>query len=224
MKGTIWLCLSLFGHMLGAQDLKEDLAKINKNYGGGIAFQQEIHFQLFSAFEGGEEIESYTTFVQKQGNASYSRRKEIESLRNEEVSVLINHASKAILIQDSPQSSSEIMENIDLDSWLEKCEKTEFQKLSAKTAQYVFHFQDYRYGKIKLAFDPSSFLLKKISLYAREDETPMRAEISFQKVKTLKSFPPKTFSEHKYVTQKEGKYVPTASYANYQLLNYLSKR
>lgn len=230
MKTHNYIRISLIIHLLflgsisHAQNIKEDIQKINENYVIEGSFQQEIRFQLFASYETKEALQSYTALIQKEGKSSYMKRGKVESLSNENFSLLVDHESKAIILQGAVQKDMSSISDVKLDSMLSLCSKTEFESKKGNLGIHHFYFKDYRYDKVSFEFSRSSYLIKKMTLYSRADESPMRVEISFFNVRKQPNFPKNTFSANRYLDQKAGVYSPNANYSDYQLLNYLSKQ
>lgn len=213
------------GLNLTAQNIKEDIRRINENYFNASAFQQEVFFQLFASYEAKEALESYTVFTQKEGSSSYSRRGKVESLSNDKITLVVDHGSKAIMLQGPSPEQTKInaISEVQLDSMLNLCKNTQFESKKGKLGVYHFYFKAYAYDQVSVEFNRSDFLIQKLTLYSRSDETSMRVEISYRNIRKQINFPKDTFSESRFLVLKSGNYSVKDDYSDYQLLNYLSK-
>lgn len=223
LKSFVLLIVYLLGiHSLSnAQNLKEDIKRINDSYFSASSFQQDMYFQLFASSDSEQALESYKAFIQRQGKSYFMRKGEIESLTNEKFTLLIDHDSKAISVQKAVENEMNPTGGVDLDEVLKICSKTEFESKSGNKGIYHFYLENYAYKKMSVEFDRKSFFILKIIMYAADEENPYRAEISFSNIKKEVRFPINTFSEERYLSHNAGKYSPNSSFATYQLLNYI---
>ncbi|HSH64199.1 MAG TPA: hypothetical protein VLB84_00025 [Bacteroidia bacterium] len=252
IKQIGFLGLLLFSTMVKAQANLEDLEKINQTYKTSSGYHFDLRYSLFKDYQTAVETEGFNMSVSANNKDYYCKRSDNEVLLNEHYALVVDHDNKVILIENARKNErkkNQKMEWKELDTLLQKMSEVlkkdidkiageqEIEaiqnKMSESENQYVFNYSTGEYTRVVLSYHPSTFHIKKVTMYYREKmqlkdgetrATP-RIEITYVDTDLNPEFDKKLFSERKYVhVKKDGKLELTAALQNYKVINHLGKQ
>lgn len=236
--------LFLFPVWMHAQADIQDLEKIKEVYKTADSYQLDMKYSLFKDYQSNIEEEGFRMNIFKDGNYYYCKRNAGEMLVNDAYTLVLDHSNKVLLIDQyrgAAKQSDELSNEMGIDSLLQLIAKElkngkapevsiEQKQIGEQERQYILHYPEGEYTDVKMNYDASTFMIKKLILYyrekieIREDEAAPRVEITYLQTDLHPEFDKKMFSERKYVhVKKNGELELSAGFSNYQVINHLSK-
>ena len=228
-KSYISLLIFLLPLILLAQNLGNDLAKINEAY-ADKSFQVKLQYDWFASYGSTEPIESQTGEIAMKGISYFQQMGATETLFTEAYSVLVHHEEKLVMIQPAiarPDPS----QLPDLDSALSMCEEVIFEPYDEEYLSYTFYFREgeSQYERFTVIYSKADFLLQKLIFYLPAGavqmegitDEPPRYEVTYTKTSLNPTFSPNAFSERRYLAKRGDEFVLNSAYKMYRLANYL---
>lgn len=227
MKSTIpILCFLFSGLWVNAQDIYQDIARINKSYENISQLEMKSEYRWFASRTAVEPIHTANGFLQRSPNGSYHKLGPTETLINQEYAISVNHEEKIVLLQIAPEKIEPLPLEIPLDTLLGICKSYSFEEFGGKPSYLIEIKSAYadKFDKMRFVFNPRTYLIDQVILFPLEDpdapgEFP-RLEIDFFEVKTDVDFE-MDLSEDRFVIQKESSWYLKPAYTDYRLLNLL---
>jgi hypothetical protein len=221
-------------NLLGiAQNVKQDLMKINEVYSTITNLSMEINYSVFSSAQSNVALETHTGIFKQHDGMFYSRLKEVESLHNKNCSVVIDNEDKMIVVANPTKSDVSKITLIDMDKSLKTCSSVETIVSKGNQAGYKFVYKQNvvsEYDAIELYFNKKTFLIEKMVMYYRQKQNlkenepdaikeKPRLEIVFFNTNLKTVTDVSFFSEARFVEKRKGKYFPVNAYNQYQLID-----
>lgn len=218
--------------VLPAQQLKEDVRKVNETYAKTKTVSMKIHYRLFQNYATAIPFEDKTGTFIRQGQNYFSQLLGITTVQNGSVKLSVSDADKTIIVSDADRKIA-APSNVMIDSLIKRCSKVEFTDLGEGRKLYRLRFEKtafFEYDMIDLQFG-SNYFIEKIVLFYREavvlDETAgnmkkekPKLEISYSEINTQPVVAADQFSETKYIRKSGKTFVPATAFANWKVLNY----
>src|SRR5688500_12276178 len=110
----ILICLTVSPAL--SQDAKEDMRKMNASYLKHTDLSMGITYRVFANYKDETPIETSTGSYYQQGSNRYNRLNEIESVQNNECSLVIDNEEKVIVIGNPVKVNAGKMGIMDLDT------------------------------------------------------------------------------------------------------------
>lgn len=222
--GLIWSSQTLF-----AQNLEADFLKINALY-QAQNYQAQMEMRWYASHTAMEPLEVSKGEMRVRGKEYFSRMGDIETLHNQQYTVMAHHGEHLLMIQPAV-TIPERPTVPDLDTALTYCEEVVFSEYDAQHNSYLFYFKKgvTGYEKFMLVFDKTTFQLHKMVFFLPPGAAAMegmgdegaRYEVIYSAIKINPSFPANAFSERLYLQLASGKFKPLPAYKSYQFSNYL---
>lgn len=218
--------------VLPAQQLKEDIRKVNETYAKTKAVSMKIQYRLFQNYVTAIPFEDKSGSYIRQGQNYVSQLLGITTLQNGSLKLSVSDAEKTIIVSDADKKMASPGNEM-LDSLVSRCSKIEFTDLGDGRKLYRLRFEKtafFEYDMIELQIG-STFFVEKLVLYYREavvlDDTngsmkkeKPKLEISYSEINTQPVITADQFSETKYVRRSGKTFLPAAAFANWKILNY----
>lgn len=218
--------------VLPAQQLKEDVRKVNDTYARAKNVSMKIHYRLYQDYSTAVPFEDKTGTYIRQGQNYFSQLLGITTIQNGSTKLSVSDAEKTIIVSDADRKIA-APSNVMIDSLIKRCSKVEFTDLGEGRKLYRLRFEKtafFEYDMIDLQFG-SNYFIEKIVLFYREavvlDETAgkmkkekPKLEISYSEINTQPVVAADQFSEAKYIRRSGKTVLPAAAFKNWKVLNY----
>jgi hypothetical protein len=213
--------------ILFAQDIKQDLLKINNSHSVN-EFYAEIDYKYFS----GNTLTEETNATHIQSNTNYYFKiKDLEILNNSKCQLMINHFLKTISVM--PPGSNNNYQNIakiPIDSTLKGVKSYSYKKINEKEGKYSISLKKGEYKTIEIYFNSKNYSVSKLKMYVSDfyaAQDPDMAggilEITYKTFKkTIPSEKRKLLNESSFIKMVKENVHLTSSYKNYELNDYLN--
>ncbi|MEL7533158.1 MAG: hypothetical protein AAFN10_17710, partial [Bacteroidota bacterium] len=181
------LLLACVSQSLLAQDVKQDIEKINEAYRSLKGAQVELEYRHYAGHDPqNPEISKGT--ASWQGEHQKMSMPTMERLQNDKYAILVNHDMKAVIIQNA-QVSANIGSPIPLDSLLAFCDSIDFRKTEDGLSAYHFVIGAIGFEAIEVVFNPESYFIERIVCYQlpwQEGELGDRTEVHYRNFQKLR--------------------------------------
>lgn len=215
------LLLACLSYTLSAQNVKQDIERINEAYRSLKGAQVELEYQHYAGYDPGNPEISKGTASWQGANQKMSTPA-MERLQNEKYAILVNHDMKTIIIQNA-QVATNIGSPIPLDSLLAICDSIHFLQKENGLLAYRFVIGVLGFEAIEVVFNPQSYFIERIVCYQlpwKEGELGDRTEIHYRNFQRLSTSSTSPFSEQKYVRRDGDQFLPQLAYKGYELYNF----
>lgn len=215
------LLLACLSSSLTAQNVKQDVERINEAYRSLKGAQVELEYKHYAGHDPqNPEISKGT--ASWQGAFQKMSMPTMERLQNEKYAILVNHDMKAIIIQNA-QVSTNLGSPIPLDSMLAICDSIQFSSKEDGLLAYRFVIGILGFEAIEVVFNPENYFIERIvcsQLPWQEGELGDRTEIHYRNFQKLSAASTSHFSEQRYVRRDGDTFLPQAAYQGYELYNF----
>jgi len=215
--------------MLMAQDVRKDIDRINATYEASDDLKVMVEIRQYDNVSSREPSQITQGTTWRSGKHYYAKMGKVETLTNDNFSVLVDHTSRALMIQPPVKQAFEMAIQVPVDSMLVLAQNISFDRVG-KNGRYTFQFEGYVYDRIELLFDPQTYLLtglvyitSPVSLPYADTPQRGRLEVRLSDQQLNPDRDAKIFSGRQYVQQTSTGYKPVARYASYEFINYLSQ-
>jgi hypothetical protein len=209
-----------------AQDVKKDVAKINRTYENATYMSGDVAFKYYETYTSTQSTDETFGKFSKNGSNTYYKYESFELLVNKQLTLTVDHENEIMMLSNPQTITTQVSrpESINFDTLLKYCKSVNY-KVEGTKVSYTLNFDFYTTNAIKVYFDRSTYLISKLIIYYNQapvegaSDKP-RIEISYSNLKKNKSaVAVNTIGS--YVVQAKGKYVTTARYKGYKLINFL---
>lgn len=220
---VVWYSLPI----LTAQNVKEDLAKLNANYTAN-EFYAELEYKFYSKNTLVEEYNA--THLNSKGDY-YFKIKDIEIVNNNNCQLMVDHFSKSIAVMPSgTQKNIEKATRMPIDTALKGVSKYIYKKVSDKIGMYSFSLKKGEYKTVEIYFNTASYTVTKLKMYVSDSYAAQDPDLIGGILEVIyktfkKSIPAnKThlLSEKTFVKIKKEAVVSVPAYTKYEINNYLN--
>ncbi len=209
---------------LAAQNVDSDLEKIESIYDNNkkVIINKQINYYKNVADKKPEE--SVTSELKRDGSNYYSTAFNVETMVTKGVSVLVDHNSKTILLDENDANELDESLKLGISAVKNSSSKIDFKKLG-KQGCYTFHFKSGDHLKAELWFNSETFYVEKIVYYPNtasinEAESYSKVEILITDYNT--TFQPdeqKDFNIYQYIKVTNSEITVAEKYKEYKLIN-----
>jgi|GEM_PF-1976535 hypothetical protein len=222
-------CTLLFFFMvtagnLTAQNVDSDLEKIESIYDNNkkVIIHKQINYYKNVADKKPEE--SVTSELKRDGSNYYSTAFNVETMVTKGVSVLVDHNSKTILLDENDPNELDESLKLGISSVKSSSSKIDFKKVG-KQGCYTFHFKSGDHLKAELWFNSETFYVEKIVYYpniTNTDEADSYSKVEILITNYNTTFQPdeqKDFNIYQYIKVSNSEITVTEKYKEYKLIN-----
>jgi hypothetical protein len=224
------------------QDLKTDLDLIRRRYEKPNSFELKIAYKAFEDYQTTRVQDQTEAVYIKKGNLFYTKVYSVETLYSDQYVMAADHEEKLFMIDRRPKSAGPgEIEATGMESVIDELAaavaqagpviaRKEYSESPGGVATHSIWFNQGPYTRQEISFQKSSYLLKKITLYYREDQemeeggplTKPRLEMEYLKFVESPALPADFFSESRFVAIVPNKRLTlNAKYADYKVINHL---
>ncbi len=213
-----------------SQDLKSDIAAINKTYRETSKMTLTFELNMFENYSTQKIYYTEKGIIQKNGKNTFHKFDDNECINTPEYSVMIDREEKEVVYApkkvtfdyDDPALA------LNLDSLLLMCKAHAFKKIGELYSYQFIMKEGYPdYSQIGFYFDPKTHFIQKIIYYCNEDDISLhnedekysksRVEINYKDINTKPSFNSSDFTYEKYLVKSGNKFELKSSLAGYHL-------
>ncbi|MEM6345621.1 MAG: hypothetical protein AAF927_17145 [Bacteroidota bacterium] len=215
------LLLACLGQNLSAQNVKQDIERINEAYRSLKGGQVELEYRFYAGYDP-DNVEITKGRASWQGVMQKMHTPSIERLQNDQYAILVNHDMKAVIIQNAP-STSTLASPIPLDSMLAICDSIQFQEKEEGLLSYRFLIGALGFEAVEVVFNPESYFIERIVCYQlpwEEGELGDRTEVHYRNLQKLSTTSTAHFSEQDYVRRDGEQFLLQSAYKGYKLYNF----
>lgn len=226
-KYSWWALLFFFmitAANLAAQNVDSDLEKIETIYDNNkkVIINKQINY--YKNVTDKKPEESVTSTLKRDGTNYYSTAFNVETMVTKGVSVLVDHNSKTILLDENDANELDESLKLGISAVKNSSSKIDFKKVG-KQGCYTFHFKSGDHLKAELWFNSETFYVEKIVYYpnttnTNEAENYAKVEILITDYNT--TFQPdeqKDFNIYQYIKVTNSEIALTEKYKEYKLIN-----
>jgi len=215
------LC-SLFSNSINAQNIAEDIKKMNAANIYSEQFMAQLTVKVFSSEK--DEKPSITQYyeIKKKGKDLYYKIDNKRILVNSSCVLVINDKEKKVLYSKnngkSPLNNQSI--DVNVDSLVKAYDNVEFKGITNGLKQYVIHQKKNPIPTIEIYFSENGEKLSKLIYHYDTKAYPVNnlVEINYTKWTYSPQFEANDFSEKKYITKINNKIQLVAALHAYQLV------
>jgi hypothetical protein len=223
-------CL-LTGRLGFSQDLKTDVALINKAYREIEKMSVDLQINMYEDYHTQKVYYSQSGLIIKNNKSTYQKFDNTECINTPFYSVMVDQDENEVVYAprktnfevDDPKIS------INLDSAFLFCKSYIYKKISKDLSFYsltmISSYPDY--NQISFYFNPKTKLIEKLVFYCEEDDISIdneqeklsksRIEINYREINTRPSLSPSDFTYEKYLSKSGSSFVLKEQFKNYHL-------
>jgi hypothetical protein len=236
IKAVLLFFMLLSSLIVSAQNVKEEIKKINAAFENTSSISMDISYAAFSNYYSTKPLETTRGSFKKNGNNYWSKMEEVEMCQNEKCMIYADNEEKQIIISNPPgkPKGKELYMNLDT---LMKYEFKSQIKTFGSFNRITFEYNDQdglrEYSKMDIYYDTKTYFINKCVLFYaeemstdQEEKGPMdkpRLEISYTNIsfsETDKSI----FSESNYFLQSGNKISGKGIYKNFEIIDQRFKK
>jgi hypothetical protein len=215
--------ISVMGY---SQNVDEDLKKISLNYQDDINIMISKKINYYESYTAKQPTETNNTILKRDGDQLYTKAFDTETIIVKDISMLIDHKSKVIILDRNNGKEFKIELTPDFGAIKKMCSNIKY-KDEGENACYTFHYETGNQVKSEVWFNKENHEVKKIVFYMRgiptnkneEKNNPSRLEILITEFKNNCDFDSTTFDIKQYIASTNNEIMPTTKYKGYQLIN-----
>ncbi len=231
----IVIVLVLNASMINAQNVFEDIKKINLAYVINPDFSMDINYK--TQILGNEKIPIDTEegFIRKKGNLIHLKMGHVETIKSNKLQLTIDHKKKTIILTTPIIEDNSLTDNLTatIQQVLNYASKVDYVKESQNTGKYILEFPSKRFEKMEFDFNINSWFLTRVVVFAsqsRENEESdipetiidrTKSEIIYSKINLAPSFTKDEFTTWNYVYKKGETYITSDNYIGYKIFNQI---
>lgn len=211
--------LGLCPIILPAQDAKEDLTRLYKNFDGLANLYFELENKVVKGNEVGLEQKGK---IYKKGAYYYYQLDQYQVLVNQRYILVIDDQRKSIVCRDwnkdkAAQLQSQKMPSVE--DIMERYATVTYKGQKDGYKQYTFENNREMIQKIDLFIDQESGFIKKAIYHYHSSSAAAGAQLqmSLPVIQTQPTFPKGLFSERQFIREQNGKLLPATRYAQYTI-------
>ncbi len=214
-------------NVLSAQNIKQDLLKINRTH-TTKEFFAKVGYKYYT---GAKLIEEYDAIHIQSNGSYYFKIKHLEIISNNKCLLMVDHFSKSISVMPSSiQSKYSKITKIPIDTALKGVVSYRYKTIADKIGVYSISLKKGEYKTIEIYFDKKTYTVTKLKMhvsdaYAKVDPDMVNGtlEVIYKTFsKTVSSDKKKLLKETKFVRIRKKSVVSAPAYTKYELNNYLN--
>jgi hypothetical protein len=148
-----------------AQDVREDLRRVNRQYEEAEKLSMSLTYTLYPSPASKEAEKTYAGFYRKDGQNIHSKLMDTETLQNASYTVMADEENK-ILLLSAPGKKGFAPGQQDLDKYLAYCSSVKFtEDKTYKIYTLAFKKGTVEFSEIVLYIDKKSYLFGKMTVY-----------------------------------------------------------
>ena len=215
------ISLLLFSNIGFGQSAKETFTKVNNTFKNLDRISYSINYSYFLNANDTKPYETMFGVFKKINNNYYSKVSTREIIVNNNYQVVIDNASKHLLIDNKPKKSTDEQFVVNLDTALSICSKITSSSKNGITTYKMFFDEKLGYSQINVAVNTKTNLIKGLDIYlVNQDGTTPKLTIAITNYNTNPTLPANYFSEKKYVKiDDQGNVSLNKKYNSFILLN-----
>lgn len=228
MKCIVLLLVgSLISLYVGAQDIAEEISKINGFFKEKRNYEMSLSYGIFEDYDQVAPTRLQESSVKKKGTNLYTKYGEKEVYEVDDKVISIDHALKEVIFVKRYNKHQNI--SLDgfthfLDSLLINCQEKRIEKVKGNTNKLVLGAHMSQYQQIEFYYNSKTYKMDKLVLYYRTNPyaqgSKPKMEIICTEFKDGDNIPDAFFSITNILSRKADKYVLQTSYKEYRLKNY----
>lgn len=205
-----------------AQDVKDELIKINEAFTNSRSLYVEVTYNVFEKGSP-QALETENSIFYKTNNLSYYKLKDVETVTEDSLQVIVDHAKKVIMLMPKATSvanSAPMSQTIE--AALKKC--TKVNRLNMKGSKGFELFIDgEEYDRISFSYNSKTYQLFDISFYYKKlmlkdgEKENIRMKMGYRYPKENKM---NDLTLHSFVNKSTGSYAVNDRFKAYQLVDY----
>jgi hypothetical protein len=215
-----------------AQNAKADILRINAAYSKFTDMSMNITYKVFLNPTTTLPYETEVGIYKQHGNLRYSKLKEIESLQNTNYLIVADNEQKRIVVGNPVKFNPAKITLMNLDTALSTCSTVTYINSSTEQGGYRMVFKPTivsQFDIIELYFNKKTYVVEKMVFFYRQKmklaieedaiaENP-KLEIRFSKFDFGKINDEDFFSEKKFIERSDKKYIASAAYSGYKIVD-----
>lgn len=219
---TIAILLSTvkYSNSLYAQDLKKDIASMNKAYS-----VSNLDVTLYAdSYKSEKKIRLFKSRVKKSESGYWFKMNWVTYLQNKDYEIVISEEDKSIAWNKTPKSAlnwrKKKLVPAELETALDSV-KWEYKGIVNGSKHYSIDLKNNSYESMELYLDSKMHFIRKLIYHYKGNSTmdkPDRMEIVYEKTNLTPIFSDEEFSHLKYLSKKKGKWSPTFKYSGYTIV------
>lgn len=214
-----------WGNIFG-QTPATDWENLIKVYSNTQSVYAEIRLLTYADHNRNQLLEDYKTKYIKNGNKIYTNSMGIETLKNEQYYIYVDHNTQILLMQKNSNNSKN--ENL-LDGFLGSelyGDESKFQKRITDKGDIILrvNVNDDNFEYYEICYEPVSYKLKEIviaySLENSEDneDNMVLLVIQYEKLMLNEKIKEDILSQNQFVYKENEKWVPVEKYKDYEFI------
>jgi hypothetical protein len=208
-----------------AQTAAEELKKISDKFISFKSFQTDFEYLLYSDASMKKQTDRQRGSYYKQGNSSYTKALNTETVINENYEITVNHDERIILTAKASEMSKrpiDILPINELNTINEKSGKLTLKKITTGISEVTLRYDAGRMEQMKIVYSTTTHEVKEIHIEFRDPEY-LSAEkpylvIRYNTTKYNHTISPQVFSEKRFVEIRQGVVKPIPALSKYKLL------
>lgn len=164
MKQLVFLLVLLFSNSLFGMGVTELIQKMQQVYNDKSTFEYHCTYELFKGHKSDLVEESYKGYVYRNKSEVYQKIDETEFVYAADFFLQISNSEKLISLA---QPQKLITTNVDLNSALKNCSKTQLEEKDGYYAitLIIKNSSDLPFSVIKMRIDKKKYYLERLDLY-----------------------------------------------------------
>ena len=232
MKKILLLAVLIPVTTLGVAQLRYDRAdfeNINRAYAQLGSLQTEVDYNYYPNHYTATAGESLRAVFSMQGKNVHYRLGSVETLATGDMTLLVDHEEKQILIDRGRQNVQQMLFGADLDTLLGLCTSIRASTPEPGVKKYELVAELSETERMDIYFDVRTYLIRRVVLFY-SDELPMerggtgekpRLELVYRRQDTNPVFRQGLFSTARFIKKSGNGFVPAAAYKGFEIFNAL---
>ncbi|MBL4756016.1 MAG: hypothetical protein JKY52_20785 [Flavobacteriales bacterium] len=215
---------------------QEDMGKVNATYTSIDKLSMDVTYSLYPSYFSPAPTDISKGFYKKQGDMFQSSIMGVETMQNEKYRIVTDEAAKLLVVSEVLPTIA-MVTPVKIDSALRQCSAISYRESANGQKIYTLNFDKgvFDFQSLEIFINPKSYLLDQINIYfgdainidpndlSSAKQIPM-VQIVYSNVNQRPKFRSALFSEHRYVKDKNGAYVASANYPDYEVINLISNK
>ena len=218
-KVTLSLTLLLVASLLSAQDFKQALLKMQKEYGDAERIHIVMSIKAFDKKTSTDPFYVQKAEIKKDSQNYFYRFGVNDMLMNRSYLIMVDHSAKQITFSKSNLASGTPFKDpfkMNLDSLLIAYGKSSYLGKNDSLDHYQIVHSKGTVKQTDMYFSTQTSLLRKVEYSYAGDQ---RVSIDFDLFDKQAEFAPDTFNEERYMVRLNDKLIPSQAYLHYKIVD-----
>jgi len=231
MKNILYIIIGFFlTNNISAQNLPEDLTKMNEAYDKSNTISMQIIYQVY--FDGNTQPnQSEKGWIKKSKDKIYSNQFSQEIIVNDQYVLNVDNEGKMIQIEKKPKDYQvqNPISSIQTDSLIKTYELVKYKGTEGLLKHYYLKFKDGQVLSTEIWLNKSTFFIEKMKIIYRDkmevaDDvySSVVAVINYKNIKVNETISSNTFSIENFINVSGKSVLLKDKYKNYELINLLN--